>query len=89
MALGAEAGTVARRILAQAAGLTVAGCALGAIGSLVLTRVVEGLLFEVRRNDPITLLATVGSLTVVALASAWLPGRSAARTDPVETLRAQ
>jgi predicted permease len=89
MALGAEAGTVARRILAQAAGLTVAGCALGAIGSLVLTRVVEGFLFDVRRNDPITLLATVGSLTVVALASAWLPGRSAARTDPVETLRAQ
>jgi predicted permease len=89
MALGADAEGVARGIVGQAARLTLAGCAIGAAGSLVLTRVVEGFLFEVRRNDPVTLIATIGSLTFVALASAWLPGRSAARTNPVETLRAQ
>jgi predicted permease len=89
IALGADARTLARRIVGRAAVLAVAGCSIGAVASLALTGIVEALLFGVRPNDPATLIATVGCLTLVAVASAWLPARMAARTDPVETLRAQ
>ena len=39
-------------------------------------------------NDPPMFGAATGVLLLIALAAAYLPGRSAARTNPVETLRA-
>jgi ABC-type lipoprotein release transport system permease subunit len=74
-------------VLGQTARLTLAGCAIGVSGGLALTRVAAGLLYGIRPDDPATFVAAILTLLLIALASAYLPGRTAARTNPVETLR--
>jgi predicted permease len=87
MALGADQRSVIGMVLGQTARLTLAGCAIGAAGGLALTRMAEGILYGVRANDPSTIFAAGSVLLLIALAAAYLPGRSAARTNPVDTLR--
>jgi len=89
MALGADAGKVIGMVLGQTARLTLLGCAIGACCGLVLLRAAGEMLYGVGPNDPATFLAAIAGLLVVALAAAYLPGRSAARTNPVDTLRAE
>jgi predicted permease len=87
MALGADAGRVIGMVLGQTARLALAGCAIGAAAGLALTRLAQGILYGIGANDPATFAAAAAALTLIALAAAYLPGRSAARTNPVETLR--
>jgi len=87
MALGADESSVIGMGLGQTARLTLAGCAIGAVGGLALTRIAQGILYGVRANDPLTFIAAAAGLLLIALAAAYLPGRSAARTNPTETLR--
>jgi ABC-type antimicrobial peptide transport system permease subunit len=87
MALGADESSVIGMVLGQTARLTLAGCAIGAVGGLALTRIAQGILYGVRANDPLTFIAAAAGLLLIALAAAYLPGRSAARTNPTETLR--
>jgi hypothetical protein len=88
MALGADTRSVIGMILGQTARLTLLGGAIGACAGLALTREAQDLLYGIRPNDPLTFGAAIGALLVIALASAYLTGRTAARTNPVETLRA-
>ena len=87
MALGADRRSVVAMILGRTARLTLIGCAIGVGLSLALTRLAEGLLFGIAPGDPIVLGAAIIVLIGVALTAAYLPGRSAARTNPLETLR--
>ena len=87
MALGATPGNVSRLFVWHAARWTMAGTALGLIGSLFATRLLSGLLFGVPEHDPVTLLMAPAVLLLAAFTAAWLPARRAARVDPVETLR--
>jgi predicted permease len=87
MALGADEGSVIAMVLGQTARLTLAGCAIGAAAGLALTRIAEGILYGVRANDPLTFITAAAGLLLIALAAAYLPGHSAARTNPVDTLR--
>jgi ABC-type antimicrobial peptide transport system permease subunit len=89
VALGATAKTVVGMILRQTAALTLAGSVIGAVGGLALSELARGLLFGIEPNDPFTFAAAIGSLLLVALGAAYLPGRRAAQTNPVETLRAE
>ncbi len=88
MALGADAGAVIAMVLGQTARLTLLGGAIGAAAGLMLTRGAQEILYGVRPNDPPTFISAVAALLLIALAAAYLPGRSAARTNPVTTLRA-
>ena len=88
MALGADSGTVMGMVLGQTARLTLLGGIIGATGGLALTRGAQGNLYGVRPNDPLTFMASIVALLLIALASAYLPGLAAARTNPIETLRA-
>src|ERR1700689_1274392 len=87
MALGADEGSVIGMVLGQTLRLTLAGCAIGAAAGLALTHIAEGILYGVRANDPLTFIAAAAGLLLIALAAAYLPGRRAARTNPIETLR--
>jgi len=87
MALGADARSVVGMILGQTARLTLLGCAIGVAGGLALTGVAKGILYGVDPKDPATFAAAILVLVLVALGAAYVPGRSAARTNPVETLR--
>ncbi|NIQ52081.1 MAG: hypothetical protein GWN71_28900, partial [Gammaproteobacteria bacterium] len=55
-------------------------------GALVLTRLMESLLFGVSSYDPATLAGAATVLTAVALLASYLPARRAACVDPVEAL---
>jgi ABC-type antimicrobial peptide transport system permease subunit len=63
------------------------GVALGLLGAFALTRVMKSLLFDVSANDPLTFAFVALLLTLVALAACYLPARSAARMDPLVSLR--
>jgi predicted permease len=87
MALGADAHRVLRSVMAEGAALTGIGLALGVGLSLLLGRVMNGLLFGVRPTDVTTFVASVIVLGVVASISIWLPARRAVSVDPLVALR--
>ena len=89
VALGAQGSHVLRMIVGQAAWLAAAGITLGAVGALLLTRLMAGLLFEVQPTDPLTFAAVALVLGGVALLASYIPGRRATRVDPVVALRAE
>ena len=86
-ALGAQAIDILRLILAQGLSATLAGTVLGLFGALALTRVLASLLFEVRPDDPLSFLATIGLFIPVALIASALPAWRAIRIDPARALR--
>lgn len=61
--------------------------ALGIAGSLAVSKLLAGMLFQVRPYDPASLAAAPALLLAIALAAAWLPARRASRIDPVRALR--
>jgi putative ABC transport system permease protein len=87
MALGAEPRDVLKLVIGQGLKLALAGTAIGIVGALALTRLMQGLLFQVSPTDPITFISVTGLLTIVALAASYLPARRAMRVDPMIALR--
>ncbi len=87
MALGAQAGDVVRLIGATGLRLAVAGTVIGAVGALVLTRFLSGLLFGVSSMDPLTFVAMAATLGAVTLLACYVPARRASRVDPLVALR--
>ena len=87
MALGATPGAVVRLVLGHAARWTLAGAALGVIGSWFTARLLAAMLFHVSPHDAWILAAAVALLWVIAMLAAWVPSRRAARVDPMQALR--
>jgi ABC-type lipoprotein release transport system permease subunit len=72
----------------RAVRIVASGVAAGLLGAWWLTRLLETLLYEVRRTDPAPLGLATALLAGVTLLAAWIPARGATRVDPLETLRA-
>jgi predicted permease len=87
MALGAEPGRVLRQILGEGMTLVAAGAVVGVVAALLLGKTLASLLYGVAPRDPLTLLAIVAVLAVVASLATWLPARRAAAADPMAALR--
>jgi putative ABC transport system permease protein len=87
MALGADARDVLALILREGTGLAALGITLSIPAALVLSRLLEGLLFDVRPADPIVLALVALFLMSVAILASWLPALSAARIEPSVALR--
>lgn len=87
-AVGAGRKTVVGLVLGQGMRLILSGTAAGVGVALVLSSVLQALLFEVRPADPITLLGAVSIFIVIALIACWAPAHRAAMVSPVEALRA-
>jgi predicted permease len=87
MALGAEAGRVARMVLAQGLRLVSVGVVVGLAGAWAASRSVATLLYGVEARDPLTFAAVATLLAAVGGLAAWVPARRATRVDPAETLR--
>jgi putative ABC transport system permease protein len=88
MALGAQGGDVVRLILKRGLVLATSGMLIGLAAAVLATRLLEGLLFNVKPTDPMVFLAIGGGLLLVALLASYLPARRASRYDPIVTLRA-
>jgi len=87
VSMGATRAEVLRLVLSRAAALIGAGTCLGLAGSLVLVRVITGLLFGTAPLDPLTFAAAPALLAGVALAASYLPALRATRVDPIVALR--
>jgi len=87
MALGAQRRDVLGLVLIKGMKLTGIGIGIGVAGALGLTRVLSSLLFEIKPIDPLTFITIPLLLVSVAVIACWLPGRKAARVDPMEALR--
>ena len=87
MALGAQLPDVLKLVIRQGMTLALSGVAVGLAASFALTRLMEGLLFEVSPFDPLTLGLVAGLLVAVAFVACWLPARRATKVDPIVTLR--
>ncbi len=89
IALGAERRDVLRMIVGRGMLLTAIGIGLGLAGAYALSRTLESLVFGITATDPATFVIVSVLLAAVALLACFLPAARAARTDPIETLRAE
>jgi predicted permease len=89
MALGARRGDVMKLVLAQGAEMALIGVAIGVLAALGLTRLMANQLFGVTSHDPLTFVAVVILLTLVALLACYIPARRAVRVDPIVALRCE
>ena len=88
LALGARPAQVSSLVLREAIRLGAAGIGVGIVATVILTRVLEGLLSGVSARDPMTLVAAASILGATGLMAAYLPAARATRVDPVVSLRA-
>jgi putative ABC transport system permease protein len=87
IALGATHTNVLQLVLTEMLWLAGIGIAVGLPVSLLVTRAIRSQLFGISNNDPLTLCAVVLLISALALASAALPARRAAKVDPMVALR--
>jgi putative ABC transport system permease protein len=88
LALGATPGQVGRLVLGQGLALAGAGVAVGLVGAVGATRLLEGLLFSVSATDPTVYAGLAALLLTIAALACYLPARRAMRVDPMTALRA-
>jgi putative ABC transport system permease protein len=87
IALGAGRGQVIRLVLREAMLLLGVGLTAGIVIALWAGRAAATLLFGLRPYDPISMLAAIALLTVIALAASFAPARRAAALEPMIALR--
>jgi predicted permease len=88
-ALGATRSQLIEMVLRDSLMLAGGGIVIGLALSVFAGRLISSLLFEVSATDLSTLLGATGILASIAILSALLPARRAARVDPSAALRAE
>jgi putative ABC transport system permease protein len=76
-------------VVRRAARPILAGLAVGLAGALSLTRVLEGMLFNVAPSDALTFTSAMLVLTAAAFVACVVPASIASRIDPIRTLRGE
>lgn len=89
IALGASRGVIMRDVLRQGAKLTGTGLAIGLVIAALSTRLMQGLLVGVNATDGRTFAVAALALGGVAIISAWIPARRAAKMEPLIALRSE
>ena len=89
MALGAGRSRIVALVIRQGIGLALAGAIVGLVFALFLSRMIEGLLYQVAPTDPVTFLGTGLVLMAAGLFASYLPARRASRVDPMVALRCE
>lgn len=88
-ALGATPRTVMAFVLGGGGRALLLGAVLGVVGVMLLGRLLGSVLFGVGAFDPISLIAAIVVLALVALLASLLPAIRASRIEPMQALRAE
>ncbi len=88
IALGAERADVIRLVVGQGLALAAVGAAIGLVGALAETRLMQSKLYGVAPTDPVTLAGIAVVLTAAVVLACWVPARRAASIPAVQALRA-
>jgi putative ABC transport system permease protein len=88
MALGAAPERLRRDVLTQALVVSGSGAVIGLVITLVASRLLSTMLFEVSPTDPLALAGACGVLLIVVILAAYVPARWATKVDPASALRA-
>ncbi len=84
--LGARAGQIVLDVIGEGLTLTFAGIGIGLGAIFVLARILSTLLFEAPVYDPLTIVASMLLMIVVAVLATSLPARRATKLDPILAL---
>jgi di/tricarboxylate transporter len=87
MAVGGEAWRIVRQILWGALTPAALGVLAGLLAALALTRLLGGLLYNVRPHDPITWVGVTFLVLAIVILASSLPASRASRVAPSEVLR--
>jgi putative ABC transport system permease protein len=82
VALGVQQQSILMLVVGQGLGLVLRGAALGLVGAFGVTRLLEGLLFEVTPTDPMTMAGVTIVLVVTGVMASLLPRRPRHRHRP-------
>jgi len=89
VALGADSRQVVRMILRQGARTALTGIAVGMVLSIIVGRLIAGVLYRVSAMDPFVFAGTAALLVAVTLFAVYLPARQASKVDPIAALRSE
>jgi predicted permease len=87
MAMGARPADVLKMVLGDGLKLVLAGAAFGIVAALMLTRLLEGLVYGVSMRDPLIFVIVNLVMVGVALLACYVPARRAMQVDPMVALR--
>jgi ABC-type lipoprotein release transport system permease subunit len=87
MALGATTGTVRRQVVSQGTKVVAIGVALGVVGAVAATRLMNALLYETEAVDPMVFAAMSVLMIGVGVMASYMPARRASLVHPTEALR--
>jgi ABC-type antimicrobial peptide transport system permease subunit len=76
-------------ILGQGFSLIAIGLVLGVPGAIVISRILQGLLYRVSPEDPTALMLTACTLALVGLLASLVPAVRATRADPLQMMRTE
>ncbi|MFZ0286918.1 MAG: ABC transporter permease [Terriglobales bacterium] len=88
IALGSQRSGILRLVFSSAAKLAIAGCAVGLLGAVAASHLLQSFLFGVSPFDPLVLTLAALFVLVLALVASLLPAQRAASIDPMKALRA-
>jgi putative ABC transport system permease protein len=88
LAVGAEPLAIIRLVLREGATVAALGVGIGVVGSLLATRWMASLLYDVSPTDPVVFISLSVLLGAVATAACYVPARRASKSDPLVALRA-
>jgi predicted permease len=87
IALGAGRGQVIRSVVSGGLGLAALGLVLGGVGAAATSRWLRGLLYDVQPSDPVTFVAAIVTIALVAVLASFGPAVRATRLDAIAALR--
>ena len=87
VALGATSRQILSLVIRRGMLLTLVGVGSGIVGSLILMKVISGLLYGTTPTDASTFIGTALLFAAVALIATYIPARRAAAVDPAVAFR--
>jgi putative ABC transport system permease protein len=89
LALGARPAQIRALVLSHGLQLLAVGSAIGLVAALVLSRLLQSVLFEVKGIDPRIYFGVGLLLFAATFFASWIPARRASQVDPIVALRTE